>query len=150
MSALRSYLQHVCKAFPDGGPVYARVLLDHGKTFKPNAECRPYMTAKQCYLNATTKSMGDPRYSYAEGIGAHHDISGIPFHHAWLVDAHGHAHDPTWGDTVGNEYFGVVFTAEWRDDFVSRTGYPSVFESLYALRMTPSACYDYVVSGIVK
>lgn len=150
MSQIKSYLEAITATYKAHAPVYARVLVEHGKTFKPNAECRAYMTPKQCYGNATEKAINDERFTYAEGLGIAAKIGvAIPLHHAWLVNAHGQAHDPTWGDTFGNEYFGVMFSRDFILEFVERTGHVSVFESLYLLRMTPEACYDYVVSGVV-
>lgn len=154
MNVIKAYIQSTTQAFEKmngGAPIVYSILAEHGQTFTPGVALPAYMTPKQCYANCADKVVGDARYMYAEGLGVCGRLSvQIPLSHAWCVDANNNAHDPTWGDAKGNIYVGVKFSTEFLLDFSERTRMSSIFESLYALRMSPAKAREYVVSGIVK
>lgn len=154
MNAIKAHLRALaasCAANEMAVPVMYSILAEHGKTFTPGGVLPSYMTAKRCYANCFERAMSDSRYAYAEGLGICAAIgTPIPLSHAWLVNGKEQAHDPTWGDMKGNLYVGVQFTNEFLLDFTEKTKMASVFESLYALRMSPEECRAYVVTGIAK
>jgi hypothetical protein len=118
----------------------------HGRLFTTvnKIEERELMVAKQCYTNsAVQQSLG---LGYVEGYGLIEGL--IPLAHAWNVDDQGSVYDYTWGSHRPAVYFGVQFTSEFIDDFAARTGFYGVFESLYALRMSPEKVVEYLESGL--
>lgn len=85
-------------------------LLEHGREFDlTGAVVDPGGKPKECYHNCLIASMRFDDLTYCEGFATVHDF---PVHHAWLVDADGRLHDPTW-TTVGDVYFGVAFAARF-------------------------------------
>ena len=146
----REYLAGIMSMSPSP-PVFARVLQDFGVEMAPIKTRRSSAPARQCYRNALEIALAQRDHNYMEGLGLAATINHpIPLSHAWIRMPDGSVFDPTWGDEPGNEYIGVEFDTDFLVDFMCRTRTVSVFESLYMLRMSPDAAYDYVVSGIVK
>jgi hypothetical protein len=67
-------------------------------------------TKKTCYKNAFQLVESNPEYTYVEGLAVPQFI-GMPFEHAWAVDAQGFVVDTTWEDGV--EYFGIPFHTDF-------------------------------------
>uniref|UniRef100_UPI0026354B6A hypothetical protein n=1 Tax=uncultured Rhizobium sp. TaxID=155567 RepID=UPI0026354B6A len=95
-------------------------LLKYGRRFEHVAR-RPAGLRQgpvgQCFKNCTSPLMqflSDPHppYLYAEGYALDTEM-GVPFQHAWLVDAAGRAIDLTWSDPEDAVYFGVTFSQEF-------------------------------------
>lgn len=91
-------------------------LLKYGRQFR-HVDRTPHALRKgegrQCFKNCTSAMMqfvGDrsPPYLYAEGYALDAEL-GIPYQHAWLVDAAGRAIDLTWHKTDGAVYYGITF-----------------------------------------
>lgn len=91
-------------------------LLSYGRPFRP-VEPLPTGLHKgptgQCFKNCTRALMpfvgtASPPFLYAEGYALDAEL-GIPYQHAWLVDAAGRAIDLTWQETDGAVYYGVTF-----------------------------------------
>ena len=91
-------------------------LLSYGRPFRP-VERLPTGLHKgptgQCFKNCTRALMpfvgtASPPFLYAEGYALDAEL-GIPYQHAWLVDAAGRAIDLTWQETDGAVYYGVTF-----------------------------------------
>jgi hypothetical protein len=79
------------------------------------------LSDKACYRNALKVAL-DGDYAYAEGLAWASEAWG-PIHHAWVVDADGHAIDPTWREP-GIRYYGVAF--EWADLDHDKLGGPQL------------------------
>lgn len=91
-------------------------LLSYGRPFRP-VEHLPTGLHKgpsgQCFKNCTRALMPfvgtpNPPFLYAEGYALDAEL-GIPYQHAWLVNAAGRAIDLTWQETDGAVYYGVTF-----------------------------------------
>ena len=109
-----------------------QLLSEFGRQWTPK---RNKLTGKmepgRCYKNAYQLVASNPdKYVYCEGFAMSPGL--IPLEHAWVVDRHGHAIDPTWDK--GADYFGVAFDFFWLMDFCSDTGYYGVMGMLYTLR----------------
>lgn len=94
----------------------ATALLQHARTFASLDTNPDWFTrghAKQGFDNATQVlvsrgTAGDTGIRYAAGYAMDAELP-IPMQHAWLVDEDNQVIDPTWRDTTGNLYFGIVF-----------------------------------------
>ena len=151
MNQLKAYIAKIASTFAaDRAPVVYSVLAEFGKAYASSTPMAGYMTLGRCYSNCLEKALDDSRYVYAEGFGVAGKIGAfVPLSHAWVVGPDGAAYDPTWGNAKGNMYVGVKFSNDFLCDFTERTGMASVIDSLYALRMSPAAAREYVVSGII-
>jgi len=103
-------------------------LLKYGRHFK-HVDRYPIDLPKgplgECFKNCTRALMPmihdcDPPYFYAEGYALDAKL-GLPFEHAWLVDAAGRAIDLTWRDTHHAVYFGVTFKPAFLLEAMRRT-----------------------------
>lgn len=95
-------------------------LLKYGRRFK-HVNRRPVDLRQgplgHCFKNCTSPLMqflsdANPPYLYAEGYAIDSQL-GVPFQHAWLVDAAGRAIDLTWSKPEDAVYFGVTFSQEF-------------------------------------
>lgn len=95
---------------------YATALLKHGRYFE-YVEQHPAGLQKgaagECFANCARAVMPFlvdtyPPFYYAEGYALDSEF-GIPFEHAWLVNASGKAIDLTWKETDNAVYYGVTF-----------------------------------------
>ncbi len=95
-------------------------LLKYGRRFE-HVDRRPSGLRQgplgQCFKNCTSPLMQfltdpNPPYLYAEGYALDSQL-GVPFQHAWLVDAAGRAIDLTWINPEDAVYFGVTFSQEF-------------------------------------
>lgn len=139
-------IEALAKVFADPAhtPNAYSFLQRYGRSFTPvKAAETGTQRLGHCYLNAIRYVDND--VFYCEGFAVSKHLFPLP--HAWNTTDGVTCVDPTWED--GSDYFGVVFTQEFRDDFSLRTGLTSVFEGLYALRgMSKAAVVKYLESGI--
>lgn len=99
-------------------------ILRHGRVFKRLGPTKPdfdpvFTEPKACYSNACLLANADESLTYVEGYAMPDGL--IPVHHAWLVDAKGVVHDPTWDFKRGVGYVGIPFKL----DFVMDTMHAS-------------------------
>ena len=100
----------------------------------------------QCYRNAALMAAVVPGLIYCEGLACTGTLN-FPMWHAWLVDEHGNAYDPTWAD--GGHYFGVPMTKEFLYQFIEETGAYGVLDGLYRLpNRSPDKVYEFLVGGV--
>jgi hypothetical protein len=97
-------------------------VLSHGLDWRSPPELpEPFdwMERKNCFGNATTLALQDPRLTYCEGYAMGRFL---PIPHAWVVDRRGVVIDPTWWDEDDTDdmaprqdwqYVGVPFTRRW-------------------------------------
>lgn len=100
-------------------------------------------TEKECYKNCFDLVMGSPVASmsqpgfsetgltYCEGFAVSTFDDGeamFPMLHAWVVDADGIAHEPTW-PKAGIEYFGIRFKTAWVFDEVIKQEHYGVLDA---------------------
>lgn len=112
-------------------------LLKYGRQFR-HVDCNSHALRKgesrQCYKNCTSALMQfagdrDPPYLYAEGYALDAEL-GIPYQHAWLVDATGKAIDLTWHKTDGAVYYGITFKVTFVLEAMRLTGVYGVLFNL--------------------
>lgn len=91
----------------------ARLVLAMGTVRRGIPYAGRRMAAKQCFSNALRHAERHGML-YAEGYGLSGGLaaSGLvfPVEHAWCVDGHGNAVDPTWGCPEGSVYLGIEFS----------------------------------------
>lgn len=106
LSALKQFLRFTA----DVGHVPAKLILEHGKSYKitEHTFSEDPGPQKMCYMNATLAAMHNPERTYVEGYVSVH---GIPIAHAWTVDKQGHVFDNTIRGSEGKVgvYFGIPF-----------------------------------------
>lgn len=146
-SQIRNHIEQLNSLFESQNqlhPAY-KILLEFGKDYAPkNHTILEPLKNQLCYMNAYDVMNCD--LAYCEGL-AMTNIR-FPLSHAWLVDPSGQVTDPTWDH--GEGYFGVVFESDFVYEMTDRTGYYSVFESLYMLKMSPEVCYEYLKTGVKR
>lgn len=100
-------------------------LLRNGRYFTagPKPPEVPWGMLKQCYRNATSLAVDDPRYTYVEGYA----FSGIvAVQHAWVVTGEGVVVDNTWKPSSFAlpleqwVYFGIPFRERYLRETVLR------------------------------
>lgn len=97
-----------------GGGLMEVFVYRNGTTFTPVEHDLPMGVMKECFKNATDfifDQSADELYRYCEGYAIRPSL-GMLIHHAWVVDAEGHAYDLTWRDSTECLYYGVVIDSE--------------------------------------
>ena len=121
-----------------------KLLKEHGRAFTKIAHSLDGAGPQgECYKTSWIEQSKD--LVYTEGVGCIEGL--IPLDHAWLVIAGTqNCVDPTWNSP--SDYFGVSFTYDFMSEWAERVRFPSVFQNLYMLRMSPEKVYDYLVQGL--
>jgi hypothetical protein len=92
----------------------ARFVLEHGKLMsvhpKPGKKYSVIGLGGQCLQNAFDMVLTRKRLTYCEGFAQR---DGIPVLHAWCIDRTGQVIDPTWGQDLKAEYFGMPFQSSY-------------------------------------
>ncbi|MFE4517841.1 hypothetical protein ACFRMQ_27035 [Kitasatospora sp. NPDC056783] len=82
------------------------------------------------FPNAWRVARRSPGLAYTEGFAIEED--GTVSRHAWCVDRHGHAFDPTWPDGRARAYAGIAMATGWvaavQCRTCTRTRFPGVLD----------------------
>lgn len=136
MSNLRDHFEAMQKAFGDKN-LYNRFFLAHAHTYPigPNTYAGPRQEQNNCYGNATTLALEDRSLTYVEGKL---EMMGMPFDHAWCIDADGVVVDPTIERTeTHGEYFGVPFKTDYVARAIVRNGIYGLLDIIFASETAP-------------
>lgn len=144
---IQLFLESLIRTFGDSNvPVSYEFIHLHGKPQEVgDTPFHELGMMGRCYQNAATHM--SERFIYTEGFAFKPGL--FPLAHAWLTGPDGKVYDPTWGHEPDSQYFGVQFREDFVLDMMFRTGYHSIFESLYLLKMNREELMTYLESGIV-